>query len=160
MARLLVGEEDVRKARKEADSKIKARNKALSLIEDARARYIKEKTRARSKKAALERDAYLSSHHFDPIKEYDRREDIQEAYGCDCFGEKERDRLEDLWDERERIMNHTEDGQYSDDVTDALHEAWIAIADIWEDKADYADCLEKCMYKYIDTETFKEVCEP
>jgi len=157
MARLFVGSEDVDEARAEAKKKIAARNKALSIIDDARAKYIKEKTRARSKKAAMERDAYLSSGHFDDLRDYERRQDINESYGFDCISEAERDRLEDLWDERERILNHTEKGIYRDDVTEALHEAWVAIADLWEDKVEYADKLEQNLYKYIDTDTFEEI---
>lgn len=51
----------------------------------------------------------------------------------------------------------TEKGIYSDDVTEALHEAWVAIADLWEDKVEYADKLEQNLYKYIDTDTFEEI---
>ena len=123
---------------KQAKEYQKAINRASSLIDDARARYIKEKTRARSKKAALEKDAALKSPRFDVLKDYDRFEDIQEAYGCDCFGEAERDRLEDLWEEREEIMNHTDNGVYSDLVTKALHEAWVYIQDLWIDEIDAA----------------------
>lgn len=123
---------------KQAKEYQKAINRASSLIDDARARYIKEKTRARSKKAAMEKDAALKAPRFDVLKDYDRFEDIQEAYGCDCFGEAERDRLEDLWKEREEIQNKTEDGFYSDLVTKALHEAWVYIQDLWIDEIDAA----------------------
>ena len=125
---------------KEAQAKEyqKAINRASALIDDARARYIKEKTRARSKKAAMEKDAALNAPRFDVLKDYDRFEDIQEAYGYDCFGEAERDRLEDLWKEREEIMNHTDNGVYSDLVTNALHEAWVYIQDLWIDEIDAA----------------------
>ena len=121
----------------------RARNRALSLINDAKARYIKEKTRARSKKLALEKDAIINSVMFDDLKDYDRREDIQEAYGCDCFDEQERDRLEDLWDKREEIKNQSVDGIYQDKVTIALHEAQLSIADLWEEDIEQAEILQK-----------------
>ncbi len=125
-------------AEKTLKEKIQARNKAQALINDAKARYIKEKTRARSKKAAEEKDAILNSPRFDKLKEYDRREDIQECYGWDMIDEAERDKLEALWDEREAIRNKTVDGIYNDLVTDALFEAIKAIVDLWEDE------IEKC----------------
>lgn len=126
--------------KKEAQAKEyqKAINRASSLIDDARARYVKEKTRARSKKAAMEKDAALKAPRFDVLKDYDRYEDIQEAYGCDCISSSEMDRLEDLWREREEIMNHTDNGVYSDLVTKALHEAWVYIQDLWLDEIDAA----------------------
>lgn len=125
-------------AEKTLKEKMQARNKAQALINDAKARYIKEKTRARSKKAAEEKDAILNSPRFDKLKEYDRREDIQECYGWDMIDEAERDKLEALWDEREQIRDMTVDGIYNDLVTDALFEAIKAIVDLWEDE------IEKC----------------
>lgn len=125
-------------AEKTLKEKIQARNKAQALINDAKARYIKDKTRARSKKAAEEKDAILNSPRFDKLKEYERRQDIQESYGWDIIDEAERDKLEELWDEREAIRNKTVDGIYNDLVTDALYEAIKAIVDLWEDE------IEKC----------------
>lgn len=130
-------------ARRKAERLIRARNKACALIEDAKARYIKDKTRARSKKAALERDSLLSSPKFAPLKDYEKFDDIQEAYGYDCITEAERDRLEDLWKEREKIKNNIHDGFYNDEVTEALHQAYIAIVDIWEDQIEKAEQIEK-----------------
>lgn len=137
-------------AKKEAECLIKARNKACALIEDAKARYVKEKTRARSKKAALERDALANSPRFAPLEEYIRREDIQEAYGVDYITASERDRLEELWDEREEIKNKVVDGFYRDEVTDALNSAYMAIADIWEDRIEKAQQIEKDFKKQVD----------
>lgn len=134
---------DAEDAQKKMEHLIKARNKACFLIEDAKARYVKEKTRARSKKAAMERDALASSPRFAVLNDYNRREDIQEAYGCDCFGEAERDRLEALWDEREEIRNSVVDGYYKDDVTDALHQAYLAISDLWEEQIEEAEIIQK-----------------
>jgi hypothetical protein len=122
------------KAEKTAKELRMARNRACGLIMDAKARYIKEKTRAKSKKAALEKDALLKSPRFKALEEYDRFQDIQEAYGCDYITESERDRLEDLWEEREAIKNKTEDGIYKDIVTEALDEACAHTIELWEDE--------------------------
>lgn len=121
-----------------------ARNRACTLIKDAMARYIKEKTRARSKKAALEKDALIRSPRFKVLDDYDRFEDIQEAYGCDCINESERDRLEDLWEEREALKNKTVDGIYQDNVTEALREAYEHTVLLWDEEIDeaYATCRE------------------
>ena len=74
--RIFVTQKDIEDAQKEAQEKIRARNKAMALIEDAKARYVKEKTRARSKKAALEKDALLSSPKFKDLELYEKRQDI------------------------------------------------------------------------------------
>lgn len=134
---------EVEEAEKKAKKIIEARNKAGFIIEDAKARYIKDKTRARSKKAAMEKDAILNSGRFDALNDYDRFDDIQEAYGYDCITEKERDRLEELWEERERIKNHVEGGMYSDLVTQALQIAWIAVQDFMDEDVEAFYCLEK-----------------
>ena len=76
---------EAEQAEKDRKRIVAARNKASHLIEDARARYIKEKTRAKSKKAALEKDAVLHSERFKVLDEYERFEDINEAYGFDCI---------------------------------------------------------------------------
>jgi len=157
--RLFVTQKDIEDAKNEAREKIKARNKAMALIEDAKARYIKEKTKARSKKAALEKDALLSSPKFKDLELYEKRQDIIEAYGFDCITMEESDRLEALWDEREAIRNRVEDGLYQDDVTRALHEAYMTCVDLYEDRIEYAKKLEENAYKYIDTETWEEVYE-
>lgn len=141
MGEKFISEKDIEKAEQEAKKRIEARNRASSIIEDAKNRYIKEKTRARSKKAAAERDAILSSDRFKALDEYDRFEDINEAYGWDGITEAQRDKLEDLWNERENIRNHTEDGFYKDLVTEALGEAWIYLQDLWEDEVEKAKIM-------------------
>ena len=139
----IISIKEAKAAEKTANSLKQARNRACYLIEDAKARYIKEKTRARSKKIALEKDAIINSDKYAVLKDYDRREDIQEAYGCDCFDENVRDRLEELWDEREDIKNRTVYGFYEDKVTQALKQAWLAIADLWEEDIEQAEIIQK-----------------
>ena len=141
---------DAENAKRESERFKKARNKACAIIEDAKNRYIKTKTRAKNKKAAEEKDAVLNSPRFDILKDYERREDIQECYGWDMFNEKERDRLEALWDEREFIKAHVIDGIYEDDVTKALDQAYLAIADIWDENIRNAEKTVKDFNKQFE----------
>ncbi len=134
---------EAEKAKKERDRIVAARNKASFLINDAKARYVKQKTRAKSKKAALERDAVLNSDRFKPLDEYYRFEDINEAYGYDCITESQRDKLEKLWEEREQIKSQTFEGVFRDDVTDMLDEAWIFLQDFQQDQIDACEAVEK-----------------
>ena len=126
---------DIEKAAKE---KIKARNRAAAEIDDALARYIKKKTGARSKKAAMEKDAAVNSPRFSKLKEYDCREDIRESYGWGIITESQADRLEELWDEREEIKAKSVDGVYSDPVTECLEQAKSFVLGLFEDEiSDY-----------------------
>lgn len=135
--------EEVEKKEKAAKEYIQARNRARAAIKDAKLRYIKEKTRARSKKAAEERDAILNSPRFKALDLYDRFEDIQEDYGWGEMTEAERDRLEALWQEREELRNHTDDGIYSDLVTEALDKASHMIFDLWQDEIDEGEDIRR-----------------
>ena len=127
--------EEFEKLRKEADGKRKARNRAAAYIKDALARYVKEKTRAKSRKAAMEKDAALNGPRYAKLADYDRREDISEAYGYGCITSGEMDKLEALWDEREDLKNHTdENGMYTDDVTECLRSALDHVEGLYEDE--------------------------
>lgn len=134
-----ISEKDAEKAEEERERITKARNNVAALIDDTLKRYRKEKTRARSKKAAEERDAYLASPKFNALKEYDKRDDIQEAYGWDYITAGERDRLEELWDERERIKNSTFDGVYVDEVTKILGECFAVAMEYKEKELSEAE---------------------
>ena len=149
MSEKLIFLDDLEKKEKEALEKQKAINKASFLINDAKARDIKEKTRARSKKAAQEKDAILNSGRYDKLNEYARFEDIQESYGYDCITEWQRDELEALWEEREQIKKHIDNGVYEDLVTKALFEAWKHIQDLWCDEIDEAQDLRKRFDKQV-----------
>lgn len=135
--------EEVEKKEKAATEYSKARNRARSILKDAKLRYIKEKTRARSKKAAEERDEILKSPRFKVLEAYEKREDIMDAYGWDMISMSECDRLEELWDERERIKNQTVNGIYSDLVTEALDKASSLIFDFWQDEIDEGEDLRR-----------------
>lgn len=151
----------LREEKDKAENKAKvfshARNKACALIQDAKARYIKDKTRARSKKAAEEKDALIKAPRFKVLDDYEKFDDIQDAYGWDCISESERDRLEALWEEREAIKNKTVDGIYTDEVTEALREAYEHTVMLWQDEIDeaYAICREFEKQK-IEAETNAE----
>lgn len=85
---MLITKKDVEKAESERKKLIAASNRAEKLIKDATARYIKEKTKAKSKAAAIEKDAALHSPHFKALEGYDRRSDIQDSYGFGVIDEK------------------------------------------------------------------------
>lgn len=126
--------QDFARIEKDATEKTKARNRAESLIKEAIARYVKEKTRARSKKAALEKDAAIHAPRFNKLAEYDRKDDIREAYGIGYITESQADKLEDLWDEREKVKSMSTDGVYSDLVTECLTQAKTFVAGMFEDE--------------------------
>ena len=120
-------------AEKDAKRIITARHKAEALINDAMARYVKGKTRAKSKAIAQEKDALLNSAKFEPLTDYEKFTDIQDYYGAGGLSESEFDKLTDLWEEREAIKENIVDGKYSDDVTKILEQAIISIRDYGED---------------------------
>ena len=126
--------EEFTKIEKSAKEKIQAKNRAEACINDALARYIKDKTRARSRKAALEKDAAIRSPRFKKLDEYDRFDDIHEAYGMGYITESQADKLEDLWEEREKLKEMSTDGVYSDLVTECLVQARQFVAGMFEDE--------------------------
>lgn len=140
----VLSQEELDQLVKDAEEKTAARNKAVYLLQDAKARYVKEKTRARSKKAAMDREEMLKSPRFKCLDDYERREDIMDAYGWDIISSADVDRLEALWDEREQIKNHVDDnGDYSDLVTKALWEAHKVLMELWQDEIDEAEVTAK-----------------
>ena len=140
----VLSQEELDQLVKDAEAKNAARNRAIYLLQDAKARYVKEKTRARSKKAAMDREEMLKSPRFKCLEEYERKEDIMDAYGWDIITSADVDRLEALWDEREQIKNHVDDnGDYSDLVTKALWEAHKTLIELWQDEIDEAEVTAK-----------------
>lgn len=135
---------------KSANEKLKARNRAESIVKDAIARYVKEKTRARSKKAALEKDAAINAPRFNKLAEYDRFDDIREAYGMGYITESQADRLEDLWNEREKLKEMSIDGVYSDLVTDCLVQAKQFVAGLFEDEIGEFELIKIAWEKEIE----------
>ena len=137
---------EVNKLQKAADNYLDARDKACKLIDDALARYIKEKTRARSKKAAMEKESLLNSPKYDELSEYECRQDIEDYYLYDSMSRSECDRLQELWDERESIKSRTDSGVYKDDVTEALQKCWVLCANMWNEEILTAE-LSKALHE-------------
>lgn len=97
---------------------------ALDLIADAKARYIKQKVKAKSRKLTKERNALLNSPKYEVLNDFRYREDINTAFGFALITSREQERLLDLWDEREEIIEHIDaNGFFGDDVTEALGNA-------------------------------------
>lgn len=126
--------EEFSKIEKSAKEKIQARNRAEACINDALSRYVKDKTRTRSRKAALEKDAAIHSPRFKKLEDYDRFDDIHEAYGMGYITESQADKLEDMWEEREKLKAMSVDGVYSDLVTECLIQAKRYVAGMFEDE--------------------------
>jgi hypothetical protein len=82
---------------------------ARKYIQDALARYRKDKTRSRSKTKAAD--------PFADLEGYNIRQDIQDAFGWEFISEAEMDRLLALWDLREASKNKQ---QLEDRVTEML----------------------------------------
>lgn len=75
----------------------KDQDTARKYINDAIARYRKDKTRSRSKAKA--EDPFID------LADYTSKDDIQESFGWGTISERERDRLWNLWDLREKSKN-------------------------------------------------------
>lgn len=86
---------------------------ARSIINDAQIRYKKKKLNARNKKQV--EDMKLL---FADLEDYNKKEDIHEAYGWNFITEAEMKRLYALWEKREQYVD--ENGKYSDPVTELL----------------------------------------
>ena len=100
--------------------------KALAIIRDAKHRYIKSKLRLKSKKHAADAEQL-----FADLAEFSSTDDIQNAYGYADISDSERERLMNLWEEREQ---HTKDGKkYRDRVIEMLDKAASRIGDEYEE---------------------------
>jgi len=126
---MFLGEGDIKEIKEYCTKKMRSVNRAVRLVEDAMDRYRKEKTRAKSRKATRDKETALASPRYKCLEDYDRYEDITEYYGCGGITSSERDRLEELWMEREEIKAKTVDGIYEDEVTKLLKIARNAIYD-------------------------------
>lgn len=150
MSEKIIFRDDFEKSKKNVNNLIKARNRAAAEIKDAMTRYVKSKTRARSKKAALEKDAVINSKRFAALKDYDRREDIVEMYGWGSITEKQKDKLEALWDEREELKKNAKNGVYSDKVTEILQLAENYVLGMYENEIADFDEMERTYRKQMD----------
>lgn len=105
---------------------------AYQAIRDAKARYIKAKTKARSKAEAQDAERLYAA-----LADYETRDQIQDAWGWDYITEKERDRLMGLWDARERAKNTGT--AYTDRVTEMLDRAARNLLEPYGDKLRLAE---------------------
>lgn len=96
---------------------------ARGVIADGKKRYIKQRLRLRSKKAA--------ENPFAALEGYNTREDIRNDYGWEFISEAEMDRLMLLWDARE--ASKAADGMFEDRVTAMLD---LALASVGEQFLD------------------------
>ena len=132
---LLQGE-DFKSQKREIQALQKDIATARGIIADGQARYIKQRLRLRSKKAATEDP-------FADLAGYNSKKDIQEAYGWEIISEAEMDRLNALWDAREASLSA--DGKYEDRVTRMLEKALSSIADEYIDRLMDFQELERRM---------------
>jgi len=107
-------------------------SKANKIVLDARARYIKAKLKARSKKETEDIEAL-----FADLADYSSKEEIQDFYGWGGISRAELERLETLWDAREHHIS--ESGKYRDRVIDMLDKALSRIGDDYLEFLDEAD---------------------
>lgn len=104
--------------------------KVRQLLHDTKLRYLKQRLRARSKKA-VEDEKLL----FKDLEDYTSEDQIDDAYGWDLITEKERERLHLLWEAR---REYSKNGvQYSDRITEML-DRLIGLAG-----SEYAEYLER-----------------
>lgn len=100
---------------------------ARAAIHDAKARYVKQRLRSRSKKQANEDP-------FEELKDYESREAIRDAYGWEIITEAKMDRLMELWDAREESRKKSSSAVFEDHVTRMLDTAWAAVGEEHRDR--------------------------
>lgn len=114
----------------------KAIGTARAAIHDAKARYIKQRLRSKSKKQADEDP-------FAELKDYESREQIRDAYGWEIITEAKMDKLMELWDAREESRKKTGSTVFEDYVTRMLDTAWAAVGEEHRDRIEAYDRQEK-----------------
>lgn len=121
--------------KKDIEAKRKAVYDAISSIAEAKGRYLKAKLKKRSIKQALSEDA------FGELEDYRYREEIRDAYGCDCITEEQMDHLMDLWDMREQMreQRNSQENDYHDYVTDLLDESMRFCREKYEEEIGLYD---------------------
>lgn len=133
---LLLQSEDFRAQQREIRSIQKDIATARGIIADGQTRYIKQRLRLRSRKAAVENP-------FADLGGYNSKRDIHDAYGWEIITEAEMDRLNALWDAREASLSSS--GKYEDRVTQMLERALNAIGDEYIDQLSNFQELKRRM---------------
>jgi hypothetical protein len=110
--------------------------KAHSIINDAKTRYIKAKLNVRTKKRTAD-----AAELFAALKDYESKQEIIDNYGWGWITEATRDHLVSLWDEREQ---HAKDGKiYKDRVVEMVDKAMLRIGDDYQDILYEADDMAR-----------------
>ena len=109
---------------------------AKGAIHDAKARYIKQRLRSKSKQKAAEDP-------FEELKDYESRQQIHDDYGWGFITEARMDRLMELWDAREESRKKNANAVYEDHVTRMLDTAWAAIGEEHVERLHAYDQKEK-----------------
>ena len=113
-----------------------------ALLRDAKARYLKQRLRARSKKA-VENEKLL----FKDLDGYPSEDHIDDAYGWELITKKERDRLHCLWEAR---RDHSPNGiQYSDRVTDMLDRLIQMAGSEYDEELEQFESLDQKRKAYL-----------
>jgi len=123
--------EEIAEAREVEEIK-KAIGTARGAIHDAKARYLKTRLRSRSKKKAEEDP-------FEELKDYESRQQIQDAYGWEFITEAKMDKLLELWDAREESQKRNSGAVYEDYVTRMLDTAWASVGEEHRDRIEAYD---------------------
>ena len=105
---------------------------AKGAVHDAKARYIKQRLRSKSKQKAAEE-----------LKDYESRQQIHDDYGWGFITEARMDRLMELWDAREESRKKNANAIYEDHVTRMLDTAWAAIGEEYVERLHAYDQKEK-----------------
>lgn len=116
---------------------------AKGAIHDAKARYIKQRLRSKSKKVAEEDP-------FEELKDYESRRQIHDDYGWGLITEARMDRLMELWDAREESRKKNANAVYEDYVTRMLDAAWAAVGEEYVERLHAFDQKEKRRYQEAD----------
>jgi hypothetical protein len=106
---------------------------ACGIIRDGLTRYKKKMLHARNKQQTEDLTMFAE------LDEYDSKNDIQDAYGWDIISDKQMERLNDLWDAREKVI--AGQGKFADRVTEMLERAMANCGDIFSDALDEFDEL-------------------
>jgi hypothetical protein len=110
--------------------------KAYNIISDAKARYIKTKLKARSKKQTGDNTLL-----FGDLEPYSSKDEIQEVLGYGDITITEYDRLMLLWREREK--QSAADGKYSDRVIEMIDKVLWRIGDEYQALLEEYDELNR-----------------
>lgn len=138
LAKIKPSAEEIAEGQEVAEMKA-AIGKARAAIHDAKARYIKQRLRTRSKKQAEEDP-------FEELKDYETRQQIHDAYGWGIITEARMDRLFELWDAREESKRKGGTA-FEDYVTRMLDTAWAAVG---EEYAERIEAYEQKVRKRYD----------